>query len=71
MCVRGFYCFLGLFVAEAWCLRDCFKVGIGSALLLLGHGNQGSVCNTLLFQDIVLQVPSYNYYKGIGYSVSK
>ena len=33
--------------------------------------NQGSVCNTLLFQDIVLQVPSYNYFKGIGYSVSK
>ena len=62
----GFYCFLCLFVAEAWYLRDCFKVG--SALLLLGHGNQGSVCNT---HDIVLQVPSYNYYKGIGYSVSK
>ena len=31
-------------MAEAWYLRDCFKVG--SALLLLGHGNQGSVCNT-------------------------
>ena len=30
-------------MAEAWYLRDCFKVG---SALLLGHGNQGSVCNT-------------------------
>ena len=70
-CVLLFLC---MFVAGAWRLRDCFKVGIGSALLL-GHSNQDLVCNTRnnpgFYQDIVLQVPSYNYYKGIGYSVSK
>ena len=53
-------------MAEAWYLRDCFKVCCCWGMVI-----KVQCVTPTTTQDIVLQVPSYNYYKGIGYSVSK